>query len=339
MLLRYFNSNRAGLQILILAIALILWLHTILEPAGLVAYDSALAGPLGRFLVSGLSAKPGLSAFFAMLLVLVWGYLLIQLNANYLFLKTRSQLPQFFYVIIAGSILYLRLLSPALVASLLVIILIFRLFKSFKKDRLVFNFLDAGILLAIAVLIYIPAVILLPLLFITLILFRNMVWQEWIYPWIGFCLPFLFWISYLFLTDQSPGLMMEGFRNAFTSSGLVQDYTLIQLFFYGYLFLLVIIGSFHMIRTIGTRKIQSRVFFIFFFWLLMLSVITVLLIPSAVHGIFYTGGISLSFLLSNYFATCNNTRINNLLLALLAAGFMLVVANDWFGFIPQHYTF
>jgi hypothetical protein len=339
MLLKYFNSNKAGLQIFILAIAIILWLHSWFEPAVAVSFNPALSGPIGRLLVNRVSAKPGLSAFLAMMVIVLYGYLLIQLNAKYLFLKTRSQLPQLFYIIVAGGLVYLHILSPAMLATLFVILLIFRLFKSFKKDRLVFNFLDAGILLAVAVLIYIPAVVLLPLLFITLILFRNMVWQEWIYPWIGFFIPFLFWGSYLFITDQSITIIMEEFRRAFSSAGVTHNHSIIALAFYGYLALLVIIGSFHMIRTIGIRKIQSRVFFIFFLWLFLLSVIAILVIPSASYEIIYTGGIPLAFLLSNYFATCNNTRMNNLLLVLLAAGFLLVVANDWFSFIPGHYSF
>jgi len=339
MLLKYFNSNRAGLQIFILTIALILWLHTLLNPAATVSYDSALAGPLGRLLVNPVSAKPGLSAFLAMMVVLCCGYLMNQLNAVYFFLKTRSLLPQLFYILIAGSLLYLRFLSPALLAALCVIVLIYRLFKSFKKDRLVFNFFDAGVLLSVAVMIYIPSVVLLPLLFITLILFRNMVWQEWTYPWIGFCIPFVFRGSYLFLTDQPVNLMLEEFRRVFSISGITHDYSTIQLVFYGYLAVLVVIGSFHMIRTIGIRKIQSRVFFIFFLWMFLMSVITVLIIPSAGHEIFYSGGISLAYLVSNYFASCNNTRFNNLLLVLLAAGFVLVVADGWFGFIPGHYSF
>ena len=337
MLLKYFNSNKAGLLVLFPAIALLLWLHTLLNP--ILSYSSDLAGPFGRFLVNRVSSIPRLSAFLAMTIVLFYGYLLVQLNVKYSFLKIRSQLPQLFFIFIGGSLLNLRFLSPAMLSALFIIILIYRLFDSFNKDRLDFNFLDAGILMAIAVLIYIPAVFYVPILFITLILFRNGVWQEWVYPWIGFCMPFLFWSSYLFLTDQSLNIIAEEFRRIFSSSGRVHDYSMVQLAFYGYLAFLILIGSFHMIRTINNRKIQSRVSFIFFLWLFILSVITVWVIPSTGIEIIYTGGISLAFLLSNYFATCNNTRTNNLLLGLLVAGFFLVVLNDWFSFIPGHYSF
>lgn len=334
MLLKFINSNKAGLQMLILILAILLWLHTLIEPVIPASWDNALAGPLGRLLLDPLSARPGLSALIAMIIVIFYGLLLNQLNNEYALLKTRSQLPQLFFILVAGTLLPLHFLSPALMASFFVILLIYRLFKSYKKDRLIFNFLDAGILLAIAVIIYIPFVILLPLFFITLVLFRNTVWQEWTYPWIGFCIPFLFWGTYLFMTEQPLSLMMHEFHRVFAVPGTNPDYPLMQLVFYAYLALLVLIGSIFMIRTIGIRNIQSRAFFIFFLWLFILSIITVLLIPSVKHEMIYVGGISVAILLSNYFASCSNTRMNNLLLLLLAAGIILIIIHEWFDLFP-----
>jgi hypothetical protein len=335
MLLRYFNSNKAGLQMLFPAIAILLWLHSILNPGVTRIPVSDLAGPLGRLLLNPTSTIPFLAAILGMIIVILYGYLLVQLNVKYFFLKTRSQLPLLFFIIMGGGVLNLRFLSPAMFSALFIIILIYRLFESYKKGRLAFNFLDAGLLNGIAVMIYIPAVFILPILFITLVLFRNTVWQEWVYPCIGFCIPFIFWGSYLFLTDQSIHLMWEDFRRAFSLSGRVHEYSLIQLSFFGYLALLIIIGSLHMIRTIRIRKIQSRAFFIFFLWFFLLSIIMVWVIPAAGIEIIYFSGISLAFLLSNYFTTCNNTRFNNLLLGLLVAGILMVVADDWFRFFPS----
>jgi hypothetical protein len=339
MLLKYFSSNKAGLLIVILCLALLLWLNTWLNPPVVNPVDLRLAGPLGRFMIKPLSALPGISSLLAVICILICGYLLIQLNAKYSFLKSRSQLPQLFFLVITGSLARMRFLSPALLSELFVIIVLYRTFKSFKKDRLSLNFLDGGILISIAVLIYVPALFILPLLFIILLLFRNKVWQEWLYPSIGFCLPFLFWASYLYMTDQSLQNMGEEFRRTFSALGRTQVYTLVQLIFYGYLVLLVLIGSLHMIRTIGNRKIQSRVFFLVFFWLFILNTLMLWLIPATGTDFLISGGISIAFLLSNYFATCRNTRFNNLLLALLLAGVILVIADDWLSFVPGRFTF
>jgi hypothetical protein len=339
MLLKYFSSNKAGLLAVFLCLALLLWMKTLINPAGVIADDSGLAGPLGRLLIRPLPAIPGISSLFAMIVILVYGYLLVQLNTKYFFLKTKSQLPLLFFIVISGGLLSLRFFSPALLSALFVIVLLFRSFESFKKDRITFHFFDGGILIGIAVMIYVPTVIIFPLLFIVLLLFRNKIWQEWIYPWIGLILPFLFWASYLYMKDQSLQIMVEEFWRVFSASGRVQTYTLMQLIYYGYLALLFLIGSLHMIRTIGIRKIQSRLFFMVFLWLFILSLLMLWVIPATGTNFIYTGGISIAFLFSNYFATCRNTRFNNLLLAIFLAGVILVIADDWFSFIPGHFSF
>jgi hypothetical protein len=339
MLLKYFSSNKAGLLIVFLCLALLLWLKTLLNSAGLIADNNGLAGPLGRLMIKPFSAIPGVSSVLALIAVLLYGYLLVHLNAKYLFLKSKSQLPLLFFMTVTGGLVSMRFLSPALLSALPVIIVLYRSFDTFKKDRLTFHFLDGGILMGIAVLIYIPALIIFPLLFIVLILFRNRVWQEWVYPCIGFCLPFLFWASYLFMTDKSLTIIGEEFYRVFSASGSAQTYRLMPLIYYGYLAFLFFIGSLHMIKTIGTRKIQSRLFFIVFLWLFIMSILMIGMIPSAGTEFLYTGGISIAYLLSNYFAVCRNTRFNNLLLALLLAGIILVIADDWFSFISGSFSF
>jgi hypothetical protein len=339
MLLKYFSSNKAGLLVLFLFLALFFWLKTLLNPAGLIADSTGLAGPLGRWLIKPLSAVPFVSSLLAFVAVLLFGYLLVLVNAKYLFLKSKSQLPLFFFIIIAGGLVSMRFLSPALLSLMLVIIVLFRLLNSFKKDRLTYHFLDGGILMGIAVLIYVPALIVFPLLYIVLFLFRNKVWQEWIYPCIGFSLPFLFWTSFLFLTDQSLLSIGEEFRRIFSYTGNMKVYTLMQLILYGYLSILSLIGSLHMIRTIGNRKIQSRLFFMVFLWFFILSLLMLWAFPAAGSDFLYFGGISIAFLLSNYFITCRITRFNDLMLVLLLAGIILTIADDWFSIIPGRFIF
>lgn len=317
--------------------ALLLWLNTLFNPSGAIVSDPGLAGPLGRLLIKPLYSLPVLSSLLAAITILLCGFLLVQLNTKYFFLKSKSQLPLLFFVIITGGLTNLRLLSPALLSAVCIIIVVYRTFESYKKDRLSFHFLDGGILMGFAVLIYIPALVIFPLLVIILLLFRKRVWQEWIYPWIGICLPFLFWASYLFMTDQPLHSMEDEFRSAFNATDRAQTYSTMQFILYGYLLFLVLIGSIHMIRSIGIRKIQSRVFFLVFFWLFLLSFLMRWVIPASGTDFVYTGGISIAFLLGNYFTSCRNTRFNNLLLALLLAGVILLIADEWFSFVPGRF--
>jgi hypothetical protein len=338
MLVKYFNSNRAGLLFLIPAIAVILWLGALSHPLPVYTHSFGLDGPLGRLLIEPVSKIPFLSALFGMIVILLYGFLLVQLNEKYLFLSTRTQLPILFYVAICGGLNPLRFFSPALIAIIIIIFIIYRLFESYKKDKLAFHFLDAGILLGIAVLFYMPWVVLLPLLFIVSVVFRNTIWQEWIYPWIGFLLPFIFWISYLYLTDQSLQTVLTEFSKVFAPSSEQLSFSMLQMIYYGFLAFLVLLGSIHMVRTIGTRKIQVRAFFIVFWWLFLLSIAVLLIVPAVGVGIIYLGGIPISLLISNYFATCRNNRFNNFMFFLFLTGILMIVVNDWLNFIPGKFS-
>jgi hypothetical protein len=339
MLIKYFNSNRAELLLLFPAIALLIWLSSLINHPIALVTDLDYAGPIGRLLVSLVPEVPHLSSALALVILFLYGYLLVQLNIKYFFLKTRSQLPQLFYITITGVLFYLRFLSTAMLATFFIIAITYRLFESFKKEKIAINFLDAGIFMAFAVLFYVPYLFVFPIIYVALLSFRNFIWQEWVYPVIGFCLPFIFWGSYLFMTDQSLNLIFIEFQKIFSGPNHVYDFSLLQIVFYGYIAFLVVIGSIHMILTIGTRKIQSRKFFIFFLCLFVLSLIVVILIPSAGIEVIYTIGISLAFLLSNYFTTCRNTRVNNILLGLFIAGILVVIADDWLNIVQIRFSY
>lgn len=335
MLLKWINSNRPELHFFIPLFALLLWSHSVFDPtAGQVA-DSLLAGPLGRFLVDKVSHYPRISAIIALGVVIFHGLLLVQLNAKYIFLKIRTQSSQLIFIIVVGAMGFMQYLSSALVAQFFIIAMIFRLFDAFKKDRFAFNFVDAGILMALAVLCYTPTIFLFPLLFVALAIFRNFIWEEWVYVIIGFLLPYFFWGSYLFLTDQHLQVIGEEFRVLYADHETGTSFSSMQLALIVYLVFMIILGSIHMIRTIGNRKIQSRILFVFFLWMFILSIVTSLVLSTRGFEVFCFGGIPVTFLLSNYFATCKVSRANKFLVFLLLIGLLTFVADSWIGFIPD----
>ncbi len=339
MLLKYFNSNRPGILLLSPFISLVLWFHTFNRPQELNLSENVSAGPFGRYLDGLISDIPLLSAVIAVILVFFYGQLLVSLNIKFFFLETRSQLPQLFYITICGILTLLRFFSPALAAVFLIILIIYRLFGTYKTEKLSLHFFDAGFILSLATLIYLPSVFFFPLILMALFYFRTSYWQEWIYPFIGFFIPVFFWASYLFWTDQNIGLIFQEFSRLFQHAKVKTTYSLIQLIFYAYLGFLILISSIHMMLIIGGRKIQSRVFHIFFFWFFIVGVILIFLIPSSgIEAIYFTG-IPIAFLLSNYFTTCRNNRMNNLLIGLFILLFTAIVLNDWTGFLPLAYSF
>src|SRR5512138_2051845 len=149
MLLKYINSNRLQVIIIFLLIPVLYWIPSAFQ--GTVHHVSEIKGvPLGRWIISFNNNFTGIASFIALLLIMLNGYLLIQLNTVHFFIPHRTQLPFFFYVILSLSITQLHQLTPALVASTLVILIFYRIFHAYKVDGLSYNYLDAGLLISLA---------------------------------------------------------------------------------------------------------------------------------------------------------------------------------------------
>jgi hypothetical protein len=241
------------------------------------------------------------------------------MNTVHIFIATRTQMPALLYMLLCSLFAGHVILVPALAASFLILLMLFRVFSTYKKESLSYNFLDAGILISLASLVYFPAILFYPVLLIIAYIIRPFIWREWIYTLIGLLLPYLFILVFLYLTDGDASGIITGMQQVFLDgkSAIPGRYSLWLIAYVGFLLL---IGSFYMIRSIGNIKIHARKFFISFLWIFITSMLVYFLIPSAGTEVICFTAIPLSFLVGYYFAHCRRNSINNLLLLLFLAG-------------------
>ncbi|HJZ41403.1 MAG TPA: DUF6427 family protein [Bacteroidales bacterium] len=313
MVLRYFNGNRISVLIVIVLLPVAYWipsLFTATSPA--TPYVSE--APLGELLLSFNIRYRLLSSLAALLIVLLNGYLLVQLNTIYIFIPGRTQLPALFYFILVTGFYQLHQLNPALVASSLIIILFYRLLNTYKDEATSYNFMDAGILVSLAALFYFPALALLLLIPISLVNLRPFNWREWAYSILGLLLPFIFLFSIYYLADIPVSDYFNKLAGSFEQgkqvfrTGVIINWT--------YVFLNLVISSYFMISLIGNIKIHARKFFILFFWFFLVSVLIYLVIPGTGNEMVYFLSVPLAFLFGHYFLKCKRNWINDLLFLL-----------------------
>jgi len=203
MLLKYFNSNRLSVIILFVMLPILYWIPSlgretvehIPEPGGM---------PAGEWIITFNHNFRVLASLIALFLIILNGYLLIQLNTVHIFIPYRTQLPLMFYSLLTVCFTQFNWLTPALVASTFIILVFFRVFSAYKKDGISINFLDAGILIAVASLFYFPAIFLFVCLLVTLLLIRPFLWREWVFAFLGLIIPYAFAFSVYYLLDM-PG--------------------------------------------------------------------------------------------------------------------------------------
>ena len=274
--------------------------------------DPVTPGTIPGRLIESFNQRSGFwSALLALLLVMINGYLLVQLNTVHIFIPGRTPLPAFFYYTLVIGFSHIHQLTTALLASTLIIYLLYRIFASYKYDGESINFLDAGLLVSAAGLLFLPAMLFFPLLLTGLIILRPFNWREWTYAVIGMALPFGFLAATCYLVDFPLKDYFTGFSDLFKSGG--QHYNTSQLVSIGGILAIVGYASYYMVTTISNMKIQARKMFMVFLWLFLYTLLIYFTVRGTWIEVVYFLAIPLSFLLSHYFTRCRKNWINDLI--------------------------
>jgi hypothetical protein len=321
MLLRYFNSNRVGVLILLVFLPLLYWISSLVTggtPA-VIPGTGTLTGEMFQYLNG---QRPVLSGILTLSLVILNAYLLVQLNTIHIFIPAKTRLPALFYILIVTGHNPAFALNGALVASTLIILVLYRLTATYKVDGISYNFLDAGFLTALASLIYFPAAGFLVFLFIALALLRPFNWREYAYTLIGMALPYFFLESVQFLTGwpeggffTDPGQLLKGVGPEMRLTAWISA---------GYMLAMLGYGSYFMLTTIDNMKIQSRKMFILFLWLFLLSALMGKAIPAMGADLVYFAAMAVAFLFSHYFQKNSKYWVNEVLFSLFLLLWMVM---------------
>jgi len=313
MVLRYFNGNRISVLIVIILFPVAYWIPSLFTATS-TAIPYVSGAPLGELLLSFSNRYRLLSSLAALLIVLLNGYLLVQLNTIYIFIPGRTNLPALFYYILVTGFYQLHQLNPALVASFLIIVLLYRILNTYKDEATSYNFMDAGILVSLAALFYFPALLLLFLIPVSLVNLRPFYWREWVYTILGLLLPYIFLFSVYYLVDIPASHYFSKLATSFEQ--VKQVFSTGVIINWSYIVLNLVISSYFMMTLIGNIKIHARKFFILFLWFFLLSVLIYLVIPGTGNEMVYFLSVPLAFLFSNYFLKCKRNWINDLLFLL-----------------------
>jgi hypothetical protein len=313
MLLRYFNSDRIGITVIILLLPALFWVPDLWT--GMLPNGTENAGTLpGRLIDYFIRNFNVVSRITALILILVNAFLLVLLNRIHNFIPVRTQLPAFFYVLLVACFNPVHQLTAALPASSLVILVLYRVITTYKSDGISYNFLDAGFLIALASLIYFPALFFFLMLLAGLILFRRFNWREWAYAFIGLGLPYLFLFSGYYLAGVPASAYFPGMHGLFSRNN--QIFNLIQWLGWGFIVIMLGYGSYFMIATIDSMKIHGRIIFLFFLWLFVASVVIYAAIPGTGSEMLSFASVPVAFLFSHYFHKCKKDWINEVIFSL-----------------------
>jgi hypothetical protein len=226
-------------------------------------------------------------------------------------------IPVLLFITIIGGFTSLHILYPVYFATIFLLMAIYRSFDAFDHPKPYSAAFDTGFLLGIGSLFYFNFIIIFPaFLFGISILSRNYGWRQFVLLTMGFILPIVFASAYAIYTEQLAELSKGLFRSV-TIKNKPESINLPQIVFLGYLIILTVLSSIKIIQQFDTKKVSTRIYFIIFFLLFILSVSGYILIPSASHEMLIITAIPLTFLISNFFVFLNSRLWGEILFSIL----------------------
>ena len=309
MLLKYFNSNRISILLFISLLPVVYWIPSFFQSAAHAAPEPS-GIPLGRWILAFNRDFRILASLLAMILVAVNAYLLVQLNIIHIFIPVRTQLPSFFYALVVIGMTQLHQLTPALIASTMLIVLLFRIFSAYKIEGISIHFLDAGMLIALASMVYFPSLVFFLFLLVGMTIIRPFVWREWVFAILGLAIPYIFLISVYYLADLPFADYLHDIAGSLKKPE--QHFKLSQIVNWIYVLVFMLFSSYFMAEAMNKMKIHARKFFLVSLLLFLFSVLIYLLIRGAGAGMVYFVSIPLAYLFAYYFAKCPHTWYNEL---------------------------
>jgi len=320
MLLKAFKSNQPYSILLLPLITIGLWLNSFLQPLAYPFFKGEESMILYQPIHLLLGNSPIVSTITAMVFIILLAFLVLKLNQQYAFIRVRTFLPSYLFVLITSGLHELHVMHPVYPAALFLILAIDRIFNTYDKEQIHSNAFDSGIFLAIGSLFYLNLIFFFPILWIGFIILKpNVNWREYVLTTIGFILPWLAALAFYLATGRRDELVQTLESNITFHQIFLRDNLPIQIYG-GFLILLTLAASFFLLSQFDGKKISSRRYFKTFFWIFLISVILIIANPAVSQEIIILMAIPLTYLISNYLIFMKRQVWGEVFLYVLAAG-------------------
>ncbi|MDC1106148.1 DUF6427 family protein [Prolixibacteraceae bacterium] len=331
MLLQVLKSDRHSNIILILIATILLWGSALLEPVAFYFYPGESSMPLFHYIDNMFPEKATLTvAILGTLMTFINATLVYLLNSKYLFMKTRTYLPSFLYVVFTSSVREYDTLLPSQFAATLYIIGMFLIFRTYQSSRAIGDIFIASITISLASLLYLPSILFLPILWISVFVLRQKFnWRHMVIPIVGIIIPWYICGSIYYLNGHFYSLINILRLNTFsTNLFLSHDAVIYQQGIVVFFF--VIWGILSVMKRYGLKKEASRKYLNIMIWTVLCSIGIYLLFATCSYELITLAGIPLAYLTAHIFQFSKSNLWFNLLFILFLT---VIIGSPYFHLI------
>ncbi len=324
MLLRLLKNNASPGYLLISLLTVIAWWPAFGSGTfQQMAFDHNPM-PLYGLLTSYIAHDTITSKIVAMVLLIITGFYLVRFNTIYIFLKERTLLPAFFFILIVSSLTSLHRLHPVLIATAFFIAALDRLLSSYKTERLSYNYFEASFLIGASSLFYFNLVYFIIIVWAALLILRPVIWREWVFSVLGLATPWFFFASVDFFMHDSLEWTGSLITGNFKTRDVLNFMLLPEIIFFSFLLLLIILASSKITASLPSMKVFTRKVFVMFFWIYLVAVLIYFFVETANVEIAVIATIPVSFLLSHFILSLRPGFWSNAILWCIIAGLQIL---------------
>ncbi|MGE0635242.1 MAG: DUF6427 family protein [Bacteroidia bacterium] len=321
MFIRFFKTNQPASLIALPLFAVLLWLVSWIQPQ---VSSGVFAMPFFQFF-SFLSSVPVLSELVAFALVLTQSFYLNYIINKHDLRESRERtnfLTALFGILLLSLFPAFRTLLPQHFSAIFLLLLLDRVFDSYRKDSAFSNCFDAGFFASIASLFYLPSAVFFFLVWAGFVVLRPFNWREWVISFLGFIIPWVIVISYYFWFDRLSDFFEQQITVWFSASYFDFDkpeHAELILIFSGILFFPALMNF---LKMMSSGKVKTNKFLLLFLWFLLIAVVSAFVFPVASYTHFTLAAIPLAVIVANWFLSLKKAWIAESLFLILLGAFI-----------------
>ena len=320
MILRFFKGT-VPIVILMIAIIFIAVWTPIFFSGTTISHNNPM--PLYGFLEHLLGSKIWVSNIVAAAICATLAFLITKLNSTHFFIDERTFVPALIFILFTALLPQYQALNPALPAALFMVFAIKRMLESYRKKGVAYNFFDAGILIGTGSLFYANLIWFGMLIFIGIVIIRNINIEEITVSIFGLITPYLIMFGVYYLLDYNLNelfLLISGNLFSEAAGFSFSKLTIVALVFIS---IILVFCFVQMLMFQSAKKIRSRKALLLISWMFFITIGVYFFVPSASCEIIWILGIPLSYFVANYLIFSKRKRFSEVLFSLF---FMIVLA-------------
>lgn len=319
-------KNKPQLSIILLVgISLALWILTFYF-TNISAFNHDASKHLLYGFLYNYSYSFIIKQIITLFIVLIGAFLVNFLCVNEEITSKSNYLPALFYVLFCFSSSNKSTIDPLLVGNVFVLIALYFIFNSYRKDNMLNDSFKGGLFLGLASFFCTEYILVFIIGFIAFMILRAFNWREWLVFFIGLITPIYIFLglSYLFNSNRLVEIItLSKLLMASTHLPIISEYYF--LFLIVSIFLMVLAIFFNLSKGFGNKVKTQKIKFVLL-WLLLIDV-CMCFFDQTTDMVLLPCIIPLSIFIGDYLAEIKQLKIANTLLILIIGAFSIIYCH------------